>query len=296
MNQSFKHKALNDSSVLVVGLVRNCSKSIVKDVERLRMALNSSNKLQWLLVESDSTDSSLDMLSQLKNTIAGFNYCALGILREKFPLRTDRIAQCRNIYVEEIRNNSKYKDVDYVVVSDFDDINTDISQAAIESCWINKDWDICSANQNGPYYDVWALRHAYWSPNDCWSQYKFLQNFISDSDENLRLSVYGRMIFIDPSSQWIEVDSAFGGLAICRKEVFQHSLYVGLTNLGEEICEHVMFCNSLIQKGYKIFINPRLVNAGYTEHTRQLLLTSKVKKNYLTYKNRLANYMRSFIK
>lgn len=148
-----------DNDILVVGLARNCSDQLRNDIAKLQHALSCFRNVQWLIIESDSEDESLNTLDSLTREVDGFSYISLGALREELPGRTERIAFCRNIYLREIRNNKIYKNVAYVIVADFDGINSKITQDAILSCWEFDHWDVCAANQCGPYYDVWALRH-----------------------------------------------------------------------------------------------------------------------------------------
>ena len=42
------------------------------------------------------------------------------------------------------------------------------------SCWQYQNWDVFTANTSDIYYDIWALRHNNWSPNDCWQNKKDL--------------------------------------------------------------------------------------------------------------------------
>ena len=273
---TYETQQVQPKKILVVGLVRNCASKIKEDVLRLKSALGGVEQLHWLLIESDSTDTSLISLAELGQEIAHFRHISLGTLRTTMPLRTQRISHCRNEYVKEIRHNAAYKDIDYVVISDFDGLNTHISKSGFDSCWARDDWDMCAANQRGPYYDIWALRHPYWSPNDCWAQYKFMHTYESNTEKNLFKSVYSRMIKIPESSDWIEVDSAFGGLAIYKKKLFDLGEYVGLTETGDEFCEHVHFHSKLKAAGAKIFINPQLINAAYTEHSERLRLRQSV--------------------
>jgi hypothetical protein len=273
-----RRKPFSDSSFLIVGLVRNCARQLATDVDRMASAFDGAKSLQWLLIESDSTDGTLDVLAGLKGRIRDFNFLPLGTLRERLPLRTERIAHCRNRYVEEIRHNPAYWDVDYVVVSDFDGLNSHLTAASVRSCWDRDDWDICTANQDGPYYDIWALRHETWSPNDCYEQLKFLNRFNADTERNLYSAVHSRMIRIPVDSEWIEVDSAFGGLAIYPRKAFEESSYIGLNSAGEEICEHVTFHKILREQGYRIAINPKMINAAYTEHSERLFLSIRAKR------------------
>ena len=77
------------------------------------------------------------------------------------------------------------------------------------------------------------------------------------------------MIVIPQDAEWIEVDSAFGGLAIYRRETLLDvsSRYIGLYKDGIEVVEHVSLHLGIIQNGYKIFINPRLINTDFTDHS-----------------------------
>ncbi|MGE4220318.1 MAG: hypothetical protein AB7G39_12805 [Alphaproteobacteria bacterium] len=260
-----------DGAFLVVGLVRNCERSLGRDVERLRTALGDVRALHWFLVESDSTDRTVRILESLRATVGNFDFRSLGDLTGVHPRRTERLAFCRNVYAKAIRDSETLRDIDYVIVADFDGINAAVTPGALASCWDTRiDWDMCAANQAGPYYDIWALRHETWSPNDCWEQYRFLNRFNGKTERNIWSAVYAKMITIPGDHAWIEVDSAFGGLAIYRKSLFQNAEYEGVSENGEEICEHVSLHSSMRKSGAKMFINPRLINSGYNEHSRVL--------------------------
>ncbi len=140
---------------------------------------------------------------------------------------------------------------------------------------------MCAANQDGPYYDIWALRHKEWCPEDCWAQYNFLNQYRLDFEKNLWGSVYSKMITIAQDSEWIDVDSAFGGLAIYKKTAFDVCRYVGITEMGEEFCEHVYFHRQLKSIGAKLYINPKLINAGMTEHTIHLFFKNPLKRKFI---------------
>jgi hypothetical protein len=259
------------SSLLVTGLVRNCARSIRADMQRVQSAVQGLGRLRWLLIESDSNDGSVDELNKLAKEQPDFKFISLGELRLSKPLRTDRLAFCRNVYLAELRENPAYLDVDFLVVSDFDGINTLLTSAAMRSCWDRSGWDVCAANQAGPYYDIWALRHPVWSPNDCWANVRFLRRYGASAEDAGRAGLYSRMITIPRDSPWIEVESAFGGLAVYRRAALAGLQYVGLDINGDEVCEHVALHRQMVARGAKLFINPRLINAGYTEHTVHLL-------------------------
>jgi hypothetical protein len=257
-------------SILVVGLARNVANSIKAQIFGLNSALRSFSNLYWFVVESDSDDQTAAKLKELQSEIPRFRFLSLGDLRSKMPLRSVRLAHCRNKYLEALRDS--YQDIDYFIVADFDRATLLLTKEAILSCWLKSDWDVCCANQRGPYFDIWALRHSIWSPNDCWSQYNFLVQNHLPAGEARFAAVYAKMITIPENSDWIEVESAFGGLAVYRRAALHDARYIGLTAQKEEICEHVTFHKMLRSKGARIFINPRLINCGYAEHSRHPLL------------------------
>ncbi|HEV2269406.1 MAG TPA: hypothetical protein VGR92_08110 [Steroidobacteraceae bacterium] len=264
------------SSVLVVGTVRNCAGQVGAQAARLGSALAGFARVQWLLIESDSTDATVSRLQELAARSGDFDYLSLGNLRERMPLRTERIAFCRNAYLEQLRTDERYAQVDFVVVADFDGVNSLLTEEAVASCWRRDDWAVCAANQRGRYYDIWALRHAEWSPNDCWAQYRFLTRHGVSHAKAWSVCVRSRMVRIAREAHWIEVDSAFGGLAIYRRGALQHGRYVGSDAAGGECCEHLALHSELRAQGCRIFINPALINGDSRDHTDDRLIGRRV--------------------
>jgi hypothetical protein len=285
---------ISDFNFLIVGLARNCEKTIKSDVKRITSALSGSSSLKWLLVESDSNDRTLKLLSDLKSNISDFDFITHGELQNEIPKRTARISFCRNSYIEKINTEIKYKSVDYIIVADFDGINTKISQQGINSCWESTvNWDMCSANQNGPYYDIWALRHKTWQQNDCWKKYHFYRALGLNNEACQHAAINVAMVKIPEASNWIEIDSAFGGLAIYKKHFFDGANYNGLDKNHDEVCEHVRLHQIMKKNGARLYINPKLINTKYTEHTIHLSLkyriNKKINKSFKLVKIRIKN-------
>ena len=256
--------------ILVTGLTRNNGANIRNEILHLNEILQNFTNLHWLVIESDSNDNTAAELHALTLIVENFNFISLGNLITDIPLRTARISHCRNTYLNEIKKNEAYANLDYVIVVDLDGMNDLLTEESVLSCWDNDNWDVCGANQRGPYYDIWALRHDVWSPNDCWELEKFLEKYNLGQEKSLFGAVYSRMLEIPESSTWIEVDSAFGGIAIYRADAIRNARYIGLDQSGGEICEHVGFHKTIRDNGFKIFINPKFINAAYTEHTQHL--------------------------
>lgn len=265
----------NTSNVLITGLARNCGRTISNSISIIDHCTNIFKSKKWYIVESDSTDNSVESLGSLSSKIPNFDFVALGNLSTSLPLRTERIAYCRNYYIDYIDKNNLH--FDYVLIFDLDGVNDNLNQNALLSCWNRLDWDVCTANQVHGYYDIWALRHPMFSQVDCWKQYNFLKNDLKlDPEFSLNFAVLNKMFPINPNCDWIEVDSAFGGLAIVKGSLINKARYVGLDNLNNEVCEHVSYFTALRALGAKVYINPKLINSYKTPHLSAKSIKSKI--------------------
>jgi len=272
--------------ILITGIARDCAKTIRADVERLASAFSMVRDVRWLVVESDSSDDTPAILAAMQNTIPNFRAISLGRLRGDIPTRTARIAHCRNRYLEELEGES-YSDVDYVVVSDLDGMNRLLTQRGVMSAFARSDWDVCCANQRGPYYDILALRHLTWSPGDCLDQLRQLKAQGVAEETALRIAIYSKMVRIPTTREWIEVDSAFGGLAIYRKAILAGASYRGSDDAGASVCEHVALHASIRQRHGRIFINPAMINSGYNRHSFDALPGSVLYRHALRLRRKL---------
>lgn len=272
---------LSNKKILVVGVIRNGESTLLPEILRLNNAFVDFLEIHWLIIESDSEDNTVEKLSELSKTVKNFKYKSAGRLTELMPFRTERIAFCRNMYLDEIRNNPFYSDCEFIAVADLDGVNNLLTSDGIRSCFEKNTWDVCTANQLGNYYDIWALRHPIWSPGDCWEQFRYLNQFAKSSQDSATLlyaTVHSKMIVVPQDAEWIEVESAFGGLAIYRRETLLDAnyRYIGLNKDGIEVVDHASLHSGIIQNGYRIFINPRLINTDFTEHSIQFKPKPKI--------------------
>ena len=203
------------------------------------------------------------MSSRAYRDVRMSNSLSLGHLSKTLPQRTVRIAHCRNLIVDAVSADAE---VDYVLLADFDGVNSTVTRAGIESAWRSEiPWEAVTANQRGPYYDIWALRHPFWSPNDCWEAARELTPLFGVALAR-RMAVSSRQVRLREDAGLVEVDSAFGGLGLYCRTAFVAGRYRGLDETGAEICEHVPFHNDLRAKGHRLFINPALLNSAQAEH------------------------------
>ena len=244
---------------LVVGTIRNCQRQIFQTIKCLDKSLYFANKIEYFFVESDSDDKTLNSLERISKTKNNFSYESFGRLRTELPIRTERLALCRNRCLDELKKE-KNSWVKYLIVVDTDGVCRNINSNHIKECLSEEGWSVFTANVRGAYYDIWALRHNSWSPNDCWQATKDQLNFGSSRFESESKNVYSRMIKISLSSKPIEVDSAFGGFAIYKKlDIPEEAKYIGLSQNGGEVCEHISFHYSIKKNEGSIFINPKLI-------------------------------------
>ena len=271
-----------DKRILLVGTVSNVAKTIEKELRIVCKALSVFDYVKIYLVESDSTDNTVEILEKIKLANANFDFTSLGILKEKLPHRIERIAYCRNYYVEYFRIKHRISNFDYVAVADLDGMNFRINKQGINSCFdSNIQWSGMMANQKFGYYDIYALRSKNWIEEDCFkklSQAKQIDLFVEHKNsllnfinafqyfDKLRVDyIYKHMRILKRKNGLIPVDSAFGGFAIYVSQVFLTNAYsVDKTNFDQ--CEHVEFNLKLKSQGHLLYINPALVNAYFNSY------------------------------
>lgn len=256
-----------NSSILVVGLLCNAEKSIINEITRFKNSLSDFNEISFYLVESDSYDSTTSKLNFLKSNNNNFDFISLGELKKIMPERIERLTYCRNKYLDYINKNEiKY---DYVIVADFDNINNKLNKKSINSCWVNgNNWDCCTANQSKLYYDIYALRLKGFCESDIWKDAIKLSNIFG---EYYAFHMYSlsKMLKINRNSGLIEVESAFGGLAIYNTDCLIDIKYDYKNSNGDIICEHVILNQQIKKKGCRIVINTNLINSDWTNHTKK---------------------------
>ncbi len=269
--------------IVLVGTISNAGKKLEGDLQKVIRACKGLELIEIFLVESDSTDNTVEILKKLQTSLRNFNFLSLGKLSSDLPNRIDRIRHCRNAYVSHLREFLAESKVDYVLVADLDGMQSRISVEGFQSTFIRDDWGAVVANQSGGYYDLLALRHKTWCPNDVFvelsatqlritaqSVYKF--DIIKIIARRLELdrarvtAIYSRMLRIKPRQDWIEIDSGFGALGIYKAELFEkfdYSLSDGDMSFESE---HVAFSRKIRNSGYTIFINPKLINSHFNTY------------------------------
>jgi len=264
-------------SALLCGTIRDGGLRLEQSIARLVRALSKHFSLEIFIVESDSSDKTVETLQRLKSKYSKYNFAfeALGNLRHDMPNRLVRLAHCRNSYLDHFKSRSH--EFEYLITADLDGINSRLSAKSLDALWENDHWDAAFANQSGPYYDIGALRVEGWIDSD---PFVDLDRFIKrgfSPEFGHTMSVTSRMLRIPKGDRPVRVDSAYGGLGIYRTEAAISSGYTA-KRLAPDVyeIEIVSYNQQMSSLGYKLFILPSMVNAKWTEHTVQLSTLSRV--------------------
>lgn len=295
MEKAFVRNVDNKNRVLIVGTVSNVSRRIQADFNTVRNAFSIDFEVFTYLVESDSSDETLLSLENLSSSIDNFSFVSFGDLRISIPDRIERIRFCRNQYVQFIRDNFGAFNWDYVIVADLDGMNGALNYEAVRSCFTRLDWDCCLSNQTWGYYDIFALRERNWQPGNYFddveaqrakfqnlefSKFDFINRIrlILRQDSIKRNAIYSKMRRIPRNSNWVAVDSGFGGLAIYKPQVFLKFNYSKI-HTGSRDSEHVDLHFKMRKEDQKIFINPNLVNTRWnTYNVNKYFLVRQIRR------------------
>ena len=278
---------------LVVGIVRNVELTFEKDFFALSKALSFFDRVNYYVIESDSSDCTIDVLKKIKLRNINFEYKSLGDLKKNLiEDRIERITYCRNKYLDYFFDNRK--NFDYLVVADMDGVNIHITKEAVLSSFsVDVNWDAVFANQSALYYDIWALRQDGWCPADCWENYEFLKK-MKFSDRRARWdAIYSKMIKVPEDAGWISVRSAFGGLGIYNANSFPNEYYSCKDKYGNQICEHVGLHLSSGFANAKMYINPKMINGGLNGHSEKALLRKRLVVEFKKVEKTIRNFKNS---
>jgi glycosyltransferase involved in cell wall biosynthesis len=232
---------------LVAGTCRDIEKYWNNTQKCLSTIFDSLDDYKCVIVESNSSDNTLNLLKEWERQDSRRTVISLGMLNEHS--RTKRIAQGRNEYL-------KYTtDFEYMLVIDLDDI-LDIEHSfrqQLASCFQRTDWDAIASNRKGEYYDIWALRSREMGIDfDCLHMASRKTAVLLGSRGFQKPYDYYVTRFqkhIPRNSNWIECQSAFGGMALYKTASIKNNYN------GDQTCEHVSF-----HRGMKIFINPQFIS------------------------------------
>ena len=236
------------SKVAIVGLARNVAGILPLSIKRIKDTVRHFAGWKAFVVENDSTDGTKEILTQWatddpEQVVVQLLENGRPHLHGFEPARTQAMAQYRNACRVLVQQH--YPEADYVIAVDLDawggwsvhGVMNGIgwhAQLPKAGCMASTSLfkhagTLIDGKAQWSHYDNWAYRWLGWSP---------------------RLGPWFTFWLPPPGAPPIEVNSAFGGLAIYKTEPYLESMYSG------EDCEHVPFHNRMKQKGWTIHLNP----------------------------------------
>jgi hypothetical protein len=256
-------------SAVFAGVARDCARHLPGVLANLARFAASYAETSFIFTVSDTTDDSRASLERWLADGRRGKVIDLGSLADRLPRRTERIAHARNACLDEIRR-SEWAGYDHLVMTDLDDVlalptRADGFEQAVH--WLDGGPTRAAvlANASPRYYDVWALRHDRWCPQDCW--HPIWGRAAGETFEAAKFrEVFARQIEIPAALPPIAVRSAFGGLGIYRLSSALAARYCGLDGAGREVSEHVAFNAAIERSGGELFIFPALQVRAPQEH------------------------------
>jgi hypothetical protein len=256
-------------NVIIAGAARDIEKYWENTKKSLDIIIKSVDNYLCIIVESNSTDNSLQCLNNWANNDSKKVIISLG--KQDLFIRTQRIAEARNTYMNYINNNKLYNTYDYLLVVDLDDVLNieDNFKEQLNSCFKITDWDAMASNRNDKYYDIWALRSKSEILNcdfDCinikyhiirikapHTKHTLVLKRVRIEEPNVQRYLDNPDILhknIPRSTGFIPCTSAFGGMVLYKLNSIKDKLYD-----GNITCEHLSF-----HKDIKMFINSEFIS------------------------------------
>ena len=269
--------------VVFAGLARDCGHALPAILDSISEFGQNLQNWGYIFLENGSVDDTATLLSDFDRRHQRGIFRSIDNSPETMiALRTERLAALRNRCLEEIFADTRLGQFDHLIITDLDAVNEffDASRLLELLGTEDPDWTAIFANQSERYYDIWALRHPDWSPDDCWKRVHERPEKMT-KDEAIQEFVASRRIKLDPKEGFIEVQSAFGGLGLYKLQAVRGCHYVGLNEDGTEACEHVAFHQHLTRKGGKLYVDPLLINGrGDHRHNAGMSLLTKAKRKF----------------
>jgi hypothetical protein len=222
-----------ESSVAIVGICRNAMPFLPQTLGLIEETGAMFRSWSAYLFENDSEDGTKEVLASWAD--GQQRHASLNINHR--PHMNHTIAQERTVALAEYRTECQHfvrngEPVQYVIVVDtdpwggwsVDGVMTSIAHMERSDWWGLASYSWCELNTpSGPFpagYDAWACRWTWWNQRS------------HDWFHHLHLPV---------GSRPVEMNSAFGQLAVYRADAYLRGRYSG------ETCEHVPFHKSVAE-------------------------------------------------
>lgn len=205
--------------VLICGVCRNVSQSLENTIKNIEELGRQFDEYAVVIYENNSSDDTAFRLEKWAASNSSVQVLSEVLSEKQLKVcRTERIARAQN-KVLKIAKGKKYKKFKYLIMADLDFKHSWPIQEIVESIMTSGKWNAISANGiiNGTtYYDRLAFRS--------------IEHPLGP--ELLDFGYWGRDFdgswFILPNDAWMQVYSAFGGLAIYKLDEITKCRYSGV--------------------------------------------------------------------
>lgn len=234
-----KMKQINENSAAFCLLARDCESNLQRNLSYIENYRNQFQHSIVIAIENDSHDGTKKILEKWAQESEGFILKSQNHPEWSSLHRVQRIALCRNEYMDILREqNESY---DFVIIIDMDVELCDVDFMEVIH---NAPSDFSALFANGRYY-LSVLRHRVpmfyydlyaYVPNNS-PKIVFIGGELGDNGDVLE-----RLL---RRQEYVQCDSAFGGLAVYRFETIQNLTYITVPNHRSNkytlLCEHVPF-------------------------------------------------------
>lgn len=247
-------------SVIICGCCRNNAQHIAKTMAIMNAIGAQFRDYRIVIYENDSMDNTRQILRENANSKTDL------ILEDGVNIarRTERIAHCRNKILDYIFTEYDVGEYEYMLMLDMDDIISSGELVhTLHTCFLYKQdqWDAMFANCSDKYYDIYALRKNKYLTVCCWN---VANNFMKSGmsyDTAYNECIERFLVNYPTGGELIPVLSAFGGAGLYKRSSIMDARYIGVepAHLDTLICEHVPFHKAMVDRGCKLYINPKLL-------------------------------------
>jgi glycosyltransferase involved in cell wall biosynthesis len=235
-------RKMSELRVVFCGIARDNGKNLKKCLQNISRMGALCKSYECVFFENDSTDDTLQILQSFPVTRV---ISKRGIASKKRP-SISFLAQCRNEYLQYIKDHLRHYDC--VIVVDLD-MYAEWDMRGIFSTFAEYDrWDFVGSNgiatREGIMQDVFAFRTEQY-PTPSYDH----DNWLAFANKHVRKCWYRE-------DGLMKVLSCFGGLGIYKTDAICSSSYVSI----REDCEHVGLHDEMRRRGYnRLFMNPKQI-------------------------------------
>jgi hypothetical protein len=224
---------MKQTNAIICGIVKNCADKLDQNINLAIKTGEQFNSYKLVIYENNSTDRTKEMLKKYETAKIISEDIDPDIIRQTsriwsykevtgsdHPCRIEQIANARNRVIDEI-SKPEYDNFTHVVWIDLDSNGWSIDGIA-DSFAKTAQWDVIYANGINPnrtYYDMYALR-TLTNPGLCFGPEIVGEHFWNSVQK----------ITFSNELPLIPVCSAFGGIGIFKKEIFQKYRYDCIVN------------------------------------------------------------------